>query len=150
VGADSGATGIVIIDASGNPPAARALSKTRGATTGGNPITISGHDFDALASVQFDNVAATNVQVVNSTEITLTTPAHAEGTVDVIVTNSDGQTATLPHAFQYVKQSGGSGGGWFGCSMSPGAENGKFDPTFPLLLLIATIYLVRRRYGNVA
>jgi hypothetical protein len=150
VGADSGATGIVIIDASGNPPAARALSKTRGATTGGNPITISGHDFDALASVQFDNVAATNVQVVNSTEITLTTPAHAEGTVDVIVTNSDGQTATLPHAFQYVKQSGGSGGGWFGCSMSPRAENGKFDPTFPLLLLIATIYLVRRRYGNVA
>ena len=37
--------------------------------------------------------AATNVNVVSSTSITATTPAHAAGAVNVVVTNTDAQAA---------------------------------------------------------
>ena len=46
--------------------------------------------------------AATGVTVVNSTSITATTPAHAAGTVNVIVTNSDTQSGTLTQGFTYT------------------------------------------------
>ena len=65
--------------------------------------------------------AATSVTVVNSTEITLITPAQSEGIVDVVVTNSDDQSSTLAHAFQYVTPApdnrSGNGGSGSGCSM---------------------------------
>src|SRR5205823_4359441 len=45
--------------------------------------------------------AATNVAVVNSTTITATTAAHAAGAVNVVVTNTDGQSGTLSSGYRY-------------------------------------------------
>lgn len=45
--------------------------------------------------------AATNITLVNSSTITATAPAHAAGAVDVVVTNGDGQTATLANGYTY-------------------------------------------------
>ena len=39
--------------------------------------------------------------VVNSTTIVVTTPAHTAGPADVIVTNYDGQSATLTNGYTY-------------------------------------------------
>ncbi len=44
---------------------------------------------------------ASNVAVVNSTTITALRPAHTAGTVDVVVTNTDGQSGTKTGGFTY-------------------------------------------------
>jgi hypothetical protein len=52
--------------------------------------------------VTFGAVAGTGVNVLSSTKIQVTTPAHAEGAVDVKVTNPDSQSVTLPGGYTYV------------------------------------------------
>ena len=47
-------------------------------------------------------ISATRVTIVDSTTITATTPAHAFGIINVVVTNLDGRAATLANAFTYV------------------------------------------------
>ncbi|MDA0353708.1 MAG: IPT/TIG domain-containing protein [Chloroflexi bacterium] len=72
-----------------------------GPTVGGTAVTISGTGFVAGATVTFDGVAATAVNVTNSTTITATTPAHATGAVAVAVRNPDSQSGTLASGFVY-------------------------------------------------
>jgi len=43
--------------------------------------------------------------VASSTSITATTPAHAAGTVNVVVTNTDGQSGTLTNGFSFTSSS---------------------------------------------
>jgi hypothetical protein len=57
--------------------------------------------------VKLGGTAATNVVVVSSTSITATTPVHAAGSVDVVVTNTDTQSGTLPGGYTYTTVSGG-------------------------------------------
>jgi hypothetical protein len=52
--------------------------------------------------VSLGGTPATGVTVLNSTSITATTPAHAIGTVSVVVTNSDMQSGTLTQGFTYT------------------------------------------------
>src|SRR5207244_8989121 len=62
----------------------------------------------AGATVALPSSAATNVTVVSSTSLTATTAAHAAGVVNVVVTNSDGQSGTLTGGYTYTP--GGIGG----------------------------------------
>jgi large repetitive protein len=52
-------------------------------------------------AVTFGGVLGTNVQVASDTELTVTTPAHAAGVVDVTVTTSGGSD-TLTGGFTYL------------------------------------------------
>jgi hypothetical protein len=93
-----------------NPaPTVTAISPTSGATGGGTSVTITGTGFLAGAGVTLGGNAATNVNVVSSTSITATTAAHAAGTVNVVVTNTDGQSGTLSAGYTYTSTSGGGG-----------------------------------------
>ncbi len=83
-------------------PTVVSVTPVSGPTTGGTPITISGTNFTASATVSLGSSAATGVVIVNSTTITATTPAHAAGAVNVTVTNSDGQGASLTNGFTYI------------------------------------------------
>ena len=65
-------------------------------------MTISGTGFVTGATVSFSGIAATNVNVTSSTSITATTPAHEVGSVNVAVTNPDGQSGTLPNGYSYA------------------------------------------------
>ena len=56
-----------------------------GPASGGTPITITGTNFSAGARVTIDGIAATNVTVVSSTQITATTPAGYPGEAVVAV-----------------------------------------------------------------
>lgn len=67
--------------------------------------SIYGTGFGDGATVTIGGVAATSVVVVNQLTITCTTPAHAAGAVDVVVTNLDGGTATLTNGYTYVAPS---------------------------------------------
>jgi hypothetical protein len=87
---------------SSSPPVPTAVSPTSGTASGGTPITITGTGFSAGASVSLGGTAATNVTVVSSASITATTPAHAAGTVNVVVTNGNGQSGTLSNGYTYT------------------------------------------------
>ncbi|HZP18089.1 MAG TPA: IPT/TIG domain-containing protein [Terriglobales bacterium] len=67
-----------------------------GSTQGGTRVRITGSNFDSHATVTFDGLAATEIDVSGSV-INCTTPGpHASGAVDITVTNPDGNTGTLP------------------------------------------------------
>ena len=81
-------------------PVISSLTPTSGPTAGGTSVTITGTGFTGTTAVTFDGVAAASFTVVSDTEITATTPAHAAGPVDVVVTSPDG--ASAPGVFTYV------------------------------------------------
>jgi alpha-tubulin suppressor-like RCC1 family protein len=78
------------------PPSVTSVSPSSGPGAGGTSVTITGANFSAVSAVDFDGQAATSVHIVNSTEITAVSPAHAAGTVDVTVTTPNGTSATSP------------------------------------------------------
>ena len=64
-------------------------------------VRILGTGFQPGATLTLDG-AATNVNVVSSVVINATTPIHAAGSVDVVVTNPDGQSARLSDGYTYA------------------------------------------------
>ena len=79
-----------------------------GPARGGTDITITGSGFESGAKVAFGYAPATggfryatNVNVADAHTITGTTPAHEAGTVDVIVTNPDGNSIVATAAFSF-------------------------------------------------
>src|SRR6185369_14511474 len=83
-------------------PTVSAISPTSGSTSGGTSVTVTGTGFSAGATVSLGGTSATNVTVVSSTSITATTPAHAAGAVNVVVTNTDSQSGTLNNGYTYT------------------------------------------------
>jgi hypothetical protein len=84
------------------PPTVSSVSPNSGSTLGGTAVTIAGTNFATGATVTLGGTAATNVDVVNSTTITATTPAGSAGAVTVTVTNPGAQSASLTNGFTYV------------------------------------------------
>src|SRR5262249_25631614 len=74
-------------------------------------VTLTGQNFAPGATVTFGGAAATAVVVASATQITATTPAHAQGSVNVVVTKPDGQSATLANAFAFRAPAPTSTGG---------------------------------------
>jgi hypothetical protein len=81
-------------------PTASAFSPATGPPGGNTTFTLTGANFGAGATVRIGGVAAT-VLSVNGTSITGRTPAHATGSVDVVVTNPDGKNDTLDAGYFY-------------------------------------------------
>jgi alpha-tubulin suppressor-like RCC1 family protein len=83
------------------PPTVSSISPARGAVVGGWPVTITGTNFVAGQSmITFGGSVATNVVVASATSLTATTPPHAAGVVDVVVTTPDGN-ATIAAGFTF-------------------------------------------------
>ena len=78
-----------------------AIAPASGPTAGGAPVTITGTNFVAPATVTIGGVPATVFGTVTATTITATTGAHAGGVVDVVVTNPDTQVRTLANGYRY-------------------------------------------------
>jgi hypothetical protein len=97
----SSMSGLMIVKAVTTPaPTISSIAPNSGSSAGGTVVTISGTGFSG-STVKFGGTSATGVSVT-STAITATTPAHATGKVDVVVTNGDNQTATLTQGFTYT------------------------------------------------
>ncbi|HEX9493211.1 MAG TPA: IPT/TIG domain-containing protein, partial [Thermoanaerobaculia bacterium] len=84
------------------PPMVTSVSPNASNAGGGATVTISGSSFQSGASVTFGGTSASSVMVVSATTITATTPAHAAGTVDIVVTNPDFLSGTLAGSFTYT------------------------------------------------
>jgi hypothetical protein len=65
-----------------------------------NPPSVSNGTETKSTTLTFGGTSAANTWV-NSSTITATTPAHADGNVNVVITNSDNQTATASSSFYY-------------------------------------------------
>lgn len=85
-------------------PVVTAVSPNRGPASGGTVVTIAGSNFKAGASVTFGGAVAEDVTVLSSSQITCTTPPHFPESVDVTVTNPDGQSGTLLRGFTYESE----------------------------------------------
>jgi hypothetical protein len=83
------------------PPTITSISPTSGAIAGGTNVIISGTGFAVGATVTFGGQPATPV-FLSPTSISTTAPAHAAGSVDVVVTNPDGLTVARTNGFSYV------------------------------------------------
>src|SRR5712692_2418408 len=83
-------------------PTVATVSPSSGPTAGGTAVSITGTNFVTGATVTLGGTATTNVVVVSAGQITATTPAHAAGAVNVVVTNPDTQVGSLTNGFTYV------------------------------------------------
>jgi uncharacterized repeat protein (TIGR01451 family) len=86
------------------PVTVTSVSPTGGTVAGGSAVTINGSGFNAGATVTFGGSAATNVVVVSAIKITARTPAHAAGSVNVTVTNTDTSNGTLTNGYLFKAQ----------------------------------------------
>ena len=77
------------------------LSPGSGPTAGGQSVVITGLDLAGTTSVTFGG-AAGSITSTTPTSITVTTPAAASGTVDVVVTTSTPGVRTLTGAYRYL------------------------------------------------
>ncbi len=73
-----------------------------GPPAGGTSVTLTGLGFEAGATVDFGDVPATDVTVVDETTLAAIAPPHAGGTVAVTVTIPGGGTVTLGDAYTYA------------------------------------------------
>jgi hypothetical protein len=72
-------------------PIALGLTPPSGPASGGTAVTITGTNFTPATGVTFDGTPGTNFTVVNATTITVTSPPHAVGGVNVVrLPRSDG------------------------------------------------------------
>ena len=83
-------------------PSIASVSPASGSISGGTAVVIRGVDFASGATVSFGGTAATNVIVVNSKLMTARVPAHAAGSVNVVVTNANRQSGARASGFSYV------------------------------------------------
>ena len=83
-------------------PVVTIVTPNTGPAEGGTAVSIMGSNFKPGATVTFGGMAASNVTVVSSNQITATTPAHFPNTVDVRVNNPDDQFGVLLNGFTFV------------------------------------------------
>lgn len=118
-------------------PTIASVSPNTGPTTGGTTITITGTGFGWTTAVTIGGVSVP-VTINSATSLTVTTPAHAAGAVDVVATTIGG-TATSASGFRFLPRLASTG----------------VDPTFgieiALILLgvgvvcLVVLAIVRRR-----
>ncbi|MBV9497010.1 MAG: IPT/TIG domain-containing protein, partial [Acidobacteria bacterium] len=83
-------------------PTATTVTPNSGPTAGGQTgVAIAGTGLTTASSVTFDGLAAT-ITNKTSTSVTVTTPAHAAGAVNVVVTTGGG-SATITNGYTYVE-----------------------------------------------
>jgi hypothetical protein len=113
------------------PPSISSVSPISGPSSGGNQVQIVGQNFRGLPSVptvMFGATAATNVIFNGGTKLTVTAPAES-GTVSVVVTDADQQSASLPNSYTYfpaptiVSVSPAAGSGLGGTSVAVRGTN---------------------------
>jgi hypothetical protein len=123
------------------PPTTAALSIGEvepeiGLAAGGMRVRIRGTGFTAGMTVTFDTTAGTAVEVIDSTHLIVTTPAHAVGMVNVAVTNAAGDVSTLNNGYGYIAtapnhRSPGTAGPVGGQPPAPLPNGGRKSPGTP-------------------
>jgi hypothetical protein len=107
-----------------------------GLAAGGMRVRVRGTGFAAGVTVTFDTTPGTNIEIIDSTLLVVTTPAHAVGTVNVTVTNAAGDVNTLSNGYGYIAtapnhRSPGTTSPTGGQPPAPLPTGGRKDPGIP-------------------
>jgi outer membrane protein assembly factor BamB len=84
------------------PPSITSLSPKAGSPAGRQTVIINGMGFSGASAVTFGGTPAAAYTVNSPSRITATTPAHALGTVDVVVTNAFGSSDPTGNTDDYT------------------------------------------------
>ncbi|MFK0278195.1 putative Ig domain-containing protein [Ensifer sp. NPDC090286] len=85
------------------PPTVTSVTPTSGPMAGGTTVILTGTNFSGATAVTFGGTVASGFTVNSATQITVTSPAHFAGTVDIRVTTAGGTSATsAADQFTYV------------------------------------------------
>lgn len=95
-------TPVAVTPFDGSGPGVTAISPASGPGSAGTDVVITGTGFAPGATVTIGLVPASRVTVVSATTITATTPWHAAGVADVVVTNLDGAGGMLARGFTFT------------------------------------------------
>lgn len=93
-------TGTIVNDDAVASPSIATVGPASGPMTGSQSVTITGTNLSGAISVTFGGVAGI-ITGNTGTSITVTTPAHPAGSVDVVVTTAGGST-TSPDAYTFA------------------------------------------------
>jgi hypothetical protein len=83
-------------------PTVTSSSVANGPAIGGKTILLSGTEFESTSIVSLGGTNCTTSLKISTTSIQCVTPLHVAGSVDIIVTNSDGQFGTLTNGHLYI------------------------------------------------
>lgn len=101
-GDSTGAAGKLLVNVEAKLRVA-SITPATGSHLGGTAVTVIGTQFLPAATLTIGgNLCLDAVVSADGTLITATTPAHAAGAVDVVVTNSTNDAVTLTGAFTYT------------------------------------------------
>lgn len=89
------------VDATRAVPTITSLDVSSGTTSGGTTVVITGTGFKNGISGTLGGNALTFTSL-SSTSLTFSTPAHAAGAVDLVLTNVDGKSVTSSSAYTYA------------------------------------------------
>lgn len=84
-----------------NVPTLSSVTPNHGSADGGTAVMLGGMLFEEGVSVLFGGVLASDVEVLNSSQLTCVTPAHYPALVDVKVINPDLAESTLLKGFSF-------------------------------------------------
>ena len=126
-----------------------------GPPAGGTSLSLAGTDFLGGAAVTVGGIAATGINVSSFTQMTATTPALPAGTVhDIVVTNSDGSSGTLPKGFvsDFLDVPGGHPFYSFVTTLvsnaiTVGGGGGNYGVDGPTLRQQMAVFLLKARFG---
>lgn len=85
------------------PPIITSFTPTVSLAAGGGTVTLTGVNLLSTTGVTVGGAAATDVAVVNSTQVTFTIPAGTAGLSSVALTTTFGGTATVSGTFRYIE-----------------------------------------------
>ena len=126
-----------------------------GSPAAGTAITITGTDFAAGASVSLGGQPATDVVVTNDHSISAKTPALAPGAAyDLVVTNTDASTGTLPKAWVADFIDVPSSNGFYiyvttlvSNAITAGIGNGLYGVDEPTLRQQMAVFILKAKHG---
>lgn len=84
-------------------PAIHGVDPLHGSPAGGTAVTIKGNGFISGTTVSFDGLPAAGVTVVDESTVTVVTPPHAKGIVDISVANNDG-SGSSQNSYLYAEE----------------------------------------------
>ena len=88
-------------------PVLSSVTPNNGPDAGGQSVTILGAGLNGATSVSFGGTAAASFTLVNAGRIDAVTPAHAGGTVNLIVTTAGGGPSNaISYTFQFTTSTG--------------------------------------------
>lgn len=88
------------IDALFPPATVASIVPSTGPAAGGTVVTITGTNLDGVADVKFGSTAGTNLKILTSGRLQVTTPAGTAGAVSVVVGDEAG-AVTKTNGFTY-------------------------------------------------